>query len=167
MKLFAIGVVPQGQICARMLDITRGRYQLEPTESKIWFTSMRSNSPTSYRLWRSSSNVVTVFADALREFLARETIHEPMNRRNAQVWLFEAIRDDPEVDPRELLDLVLAMSRNEGAKFIAHSEGAIALASRKAFLDAETLAAEGPSMVPALAAQVRQAMPPSVRPAAA
>lgn len=85
------------------------------------------------------------FRDSLREFLAREPIHEPMNLQNAQLWLFYALREDPDSDAAELRDLVLSISRHEGAtRSTAYSEGAAALASRKVYLEeAERLAKEG------------------------
>lgn len=42
MKTIVIGIMPQEQIRARMLDIARGRYKPKPGDPKVWFTSMRS-----------------------------------------------------------------------------------------------------------------------------
>lgn len=41
-KATVIGIMPQDQIRARMLAITRGDYKPKPGEPKVWFTSMRS-----------------------------------------------------------------------------------------------------------------------------
>jgi predicted transcriptional regulator len=37
-----IGILPQEKMRERMLAIAKGEYKPEPTEPKIWFTSMRS-----------------------------------------------------------------------------------------------------------------------------
>ncbi len=42
MKLIHIGVMPQEAIRARLLAIARGEIQLEPSDPKVWFTSLRS-----------------------------------------------------------------------------------------------------------------------------
>jgi predicted transcriptional regulator len=42
MKPIVIGIMPQDQIRARMLEIARGKYRPKPRDPKIWFTSMRS-----------------------------------------------------------------------------------------------------------------------------
>lgn len=93
------------------------------------------------------------YIESLQAFLARNPIPEPLNRHNAQRMLFDAIRDDPDADPAALRDVVFAMSGEEGVvvKVLAHTQGVMALASRKAFLsDAERLAEAGLAMVPDL-----------------
>ncbi|APZ42589.1 helix-turn-helix domain-containing protein [Acidihalobacter ferrooxydans] len=42
MKQTLIGIMPQEQIRERMLAIARGEYKPQPSEPKVWFTSMRS-----------------------------------------------------------------------------------------------------------------------------
>ena len=37
-----IGIMPQEKIRERMLNIAKGVHKPEPSEPKIWFTSMRS-----------------------------------------------------------------------------------------------------------------------------
>ena len=41
-KVIHIGIMSQEKIRERMLNIARGVYKPEPSEPKIWFTSMRS-----------------------------------------------------------------------------------------------------------------------------
>ena len=41
-KAIRIGIMSQEKIRERMLNIARGVYEPEPSEPKIWFTSMRS-----------------------------------------------------------------------------------------------------------------------------
>ena len=41
-KAIRIGIMSQEKIRERMLNIAKGVYKPEPSESKIWFTSMRS-----------------------------------------------------------------------------------------------------------------------------
>ena len=42
MKTVTIGIMPQEKIRERVLAIALGEYKPEPSEPKIWFTSMRS-----------------------------------------------------------------------------------------------------------------------------
>lgn len=42
MSTVTIGILPQEKIRERVLAIAKGEYKPEPTEPKIWFTSMRS-----------------------------------------------------------------------------------------------------------------------------
>ncbi|PPD28718.1 MAG: transcriptional regulator [Methylomonas sp.] len=42
MNTVMIGILPQEKMRERMLAIAKGEYKPEPTEPKIWFTSMRS-----------------------------------------------------------------------------------------------------------------------------
>jgi predicted transcriptional regulator len=42
MSTVIIGILPQEKMRERMLAIAKGEYKPEPTEPKIWFTSMRS-----------------------------------------------------------------------------------------------------------------------------
>jgi len=41
-KAIRIGIMPQEKIRERMLNIAKGVYKPEPSEPKIWFTSMGS-----------------------------------------------------------------------------------------------------------------------------
>jgi len=41
-KAIRIGIMSQEKIRERMLDIAKGVYKPEPSDPKIWFTSMRS-----------------------------------------------------------------------------------------------------------------------------
>lgn len=41
-KRINIGIMPEDKIRERMLAIARGEYKPKPSDSKIWFTSMRS-----------------------------------------------------------------------------------------------------------------------------
>lgn len=42
MSTVAIGILPQEKMRERVLAIAKGEYKPEPSEPKIWFTSMRS-----------------------------------------------------------------------------------------------------------------------------
>lgn len=42
MNTVMIGILPQEKMRERVLAIAKGEYKPEPTEPKIWFTSMRS-----------------------------------------------------------------------------------------------------------------------------
>ena len=42
MKKVTIGIMPQNKIRERVLAIAKGEYKPDPSEPKIWFTSMRS-----------------------------------------------------------------------------------------------------------------------------
>ncbi|MDO8843068.1 transcriptional regulator [Methylicorpusculum sp.] len=42
MSTVIIGILPQEKMRERVLAIAKGEYKPEPTEPKIWFTSMRS-----------------------------------------------------------------------------------------------------------------------------
>lgn len=42
MSTVMIGILPQEKMRERVLAIAKGEYKPEPTEPKIWFTSMRS-----------------------------------------------------------------------------------------------------------------------------
>ena len=42
MKTVTIGIMPQNKIRERVLAIAKGEYKPDPSEPKIWFTSMRS-----------------------------------------------------------------------------------------------------------------------------
>jgi len=42
MKKVTIGIMPQNKIRERVLAIAKGDYKPDPSEPKIWFTSMRS-----------------------------------------------------------------------------------------------------------------------------
>jgi predicted transcriptional regulator len=42
MNAIVVGILSQERIRERMLAIARGEFKPEPTELKIWFTSMRS-----------------------------------------------------------------------------------------------------------------------------
>ena len=42
MKAIVVGILPQDLIRERMLAIARGEYKPNPTDPKIWFTSMQS-----------------------------------------------------------------------------------------------------------------------------
>ncbi|MBE0437052.1 MAG: transcriptional regulator [Methylomicrobium sp.] len=42
MSRVIIGILPQEKMRERVLAIAKGEYKPEPTEPKIWFTSMRS-----------------------------------------------------------------------------------------------------------------------------
>lgn len=42
MKTIVVGILPQDLIRERMLAIARGEYKPNPTDPKIWFTSMQS-----------------------------------------------------------------------------------------------------------------------------
>ena len=42
MKTVKIGILPQAQIRARLLDIASGKLKPQPGDPKIWFTSMKS-----------------------------------------------------------------------------------------------------------------------------
>ena len=42
MKTVTIGILPQNKMRERILAIAKGEYMPDPSEPKIWFTSMRS-----------------------------------------------------------------------------------------------------------------------------
>jgi predicted transcriptional regulator len=42
MKTVTIGILPQNKMRERILAIAKGEYKPDPSEPKIWFTSMRS-----------------------------------------------------------------------------------------------------------------------------
>ena len=42
MKTVTIGILPQNKMRERVLAIAKGEYKPDPSEPKIWFTSMRS-----------------------------------------------------------------------------------------------------------------------------
>lgn len=46
MKAIVVGILPQDLIRERMLAIARGEYKPDPTDPKIWFTSMQSLAQT-------------------------------------------------------------------------------------------------------------------------
>lgn len=42
MKTLKVGIMPADQFKQRVLDIAAGRYKPEPSEPKIWFSSLKS-----------------------------------------------------------------------------------------------------------------------------